>query len=680
MFTALINKANKEQEDKIEEERKEKERQNAEDMVAKMHEDSGESSESQKEETDKENTEEKSSDATAMDEDDEQTKDIVTRSKTGSLTPRTYNVDDLRKRNSTTLNDSLLEKDDSRMTRLKSSQLANGTYLFKLGMENTFKSYVNQFTTNVIALNKPQRNEERDKKRHLSHKFSLTTASEFKWVGALNGNKLLLTNTLRQTIIQLEQSLPSPFMHPNWQLLRKPWLTIVTGCQKPKDFARALVVLQACIKPVVFATVWHEQLGHIKLGRITATEREERKKIEKREKKEREEEEERNRMIITGYVKYTMSFKHQLWKQKGEEYRIHGRWGWLWMRTPRNFKHVNCNELGLNGKPSKMMVQVKGENGNKVLALEPCMYEYLVKSVRNNDVKEEEREEENVPDVIKNLEIVSVVKEFEEIDVMKALNAPGRLMYPKIAKKSKLDDLLARRVHLKVLEERRIAQKTDDRKEDEESTEVDVEDEANDGFDRQLTNMLTGKITIQNNTTPQTPQTAANKEMLNNIAKKIHSLRTAYTNVSKLAKDFHCYSRGCNSGAATCIEITCYSPLCLQRIRVRRELLTQLRRANVAANTSNLKLPNLQQAKRVSILEQTLKAPQSGQLPLGKEDEKQSDENICKGLVDALNAAPIAAEDLKGIYVPKKVEEVKKEEEVKEDVEMKEEVKKEEQQ
>jgi nucleosome-remodeling factor subunit BPTF len=59
--------------------------------------------------------------------------------------------------------------------------------MFKLGMENGFKNYVNQYSTNIGALNKLQRNEERDKKRHLSHKFSLTQASEFKWIGSLYG-------------------------------------------------------------------------------------------------------------------------------------------------------------------------------------------------------------------------------------------------------------------------------------------------------------------------------------------------------------------------------------------------------------------------------------------------------------------------------------------------------------
>lgn len=433
-------------EEKLEEERKEKERQAAEDMVAKMHEECSNS----------EMEQEKGSEAVSsttidtttststttmvmtttengvtastttvtntttnvvkatmdaqndlknddlqdledeLDPEKKKEKDILTRSKTGSLTPRTFNIEDLRRKTSALLNREDPDKKDkdltdtSRMTRLKSSQMANGTYLYKLGLDNQFKSYVNQYTTNPIALNKPQRNEERDKKRHLSHKFSLTTASEFKWVGSVNGSRVFLLNTVRQTILQLEQAIQTPFMHPNWHIIRKPWLSAVGACQQPKDFARAMIVLQACIKPVVFANVWHEQLGHSKLSRITAAEREERKKLEKREKKEREEEEERNRMMITGYVKYTMGFKHQLWKQKGEEYRIHGRWGWLWLSSTRNLKSESCLQKGLAAGPHLHMVQVRDNVGLKILAVDKSTYTYLNKKFEKDDASQPE--------------------------------------------------------------------------------------------------------------------------------------------------------------------------------------------------------------------------------------------------------------------------------------------------
>jgi len=136
---------------------------------------------------------------------------------------------------------------NTRVTRQKAHQIASGTHLFKLGMDNNFKSYVNQYSANLIALNKTQRNEERDKKRHLSHKFSLTQASEFKWVGSLTGTRALLVSTLRQTILQLESNIQASFMHTNWPLLRKPWTTAVGSCVNPRDFARTLIVLlRAC--------------------------------------------------------------------------------------------------------------------------------------------------------------------------------------------------------------------------------------------------------------------------------------------------------------------------------------------------------------------------------------------------------------------------------------------------
>ncbi|VEN57753.1 unnamed protein product [Callosobruchus maculatus] len=683
---AAILKKRKEDEEKLEQERREKERQNAEDMVARMHEDPPiettddvpmvvENTEEvitsdtieTKPDQPNEQSDNAQKNAETAEEEGDKNKEVVTRSKTGALTQRSnFSIEEARRRN-VILTREDVDRDESRMTRLKSSQIASGTYLFKLGMENTFKVYINQFTTNVIALNKPQRNEERDKKRHLSHKFSLTPASEFKWVGAVSGTRTLLINTLRHTILQLEQQVPSPFMHPNWQLLRKHWLSVVGSCQQPKDFAKVLVVLQACIKPVVFANVWHEQLGHIRLARITATEREERKKIEKREKKEREEEEERNKMIISGYVKYTMPFKHQLWKQKGEEYRIHGRWGWLWIRTPRNFKHSDCRELGLSGPPQKIMVQIKDPNGNKMAALDSNMFKFLMSKIKGENLKPEDVEK--IPDVLKNIEIVPPVTHVEEINVTKALLTPGRMLYPKVAKKSKLDNLLARRVQLKILEERKIAQSKTDEVKEEETVEVEGEEDQNtDGLEKQLNNMMTGKVTLPNNTTQQS---ISNREVLNTIAKRIHTLRTQYTAIARLAKDFQCYVKGCNSGAGNNIDNTCYSPLCMQRVKVRRDLLGLLRKANVATNSSAkvTAQTNTTPVKKPSILEQTLKSPQ---IPLAAREKEVKDstipptkESICKDLVNAVLKAP-KLEDDNSVYVPMKISDVK--EEVKDDL------------
>gem|GEM_PF-6164528 len=54
--------------------------------------------------------------------------------------------------------------------------------------------------------------------------------------------------------------------------------------------------------------------------------------------------------------------------------------------------------------------------------------------------------------------VFSPIIEFEEININKALTTTGRLHYPKVAKKTKIDDFLARRTHLKFLEERKLLQ------------------------------------------------------------------------------------------------------------------------------------------------------------------------------------------------------------------------------
>lgn len=242
------------------------------------------------------------------------------------------------------------------------------------------------------------------------------------------------------------------------------------------------------------------------------------------------------------------------------------------------------------------------------------------------------------------------------MDISKALTTPGRLLYPKIAKKSRLDEFLGRRNHLKLMEERKIAQqvKTEEPNNEEENTDVENEEvdlEGDGGLEKQLNNMMCGKVTAPLNTAMQ----GVNREMLNSIAKKIQSLRLHYTSISKLGQNFQCYSKGCNTNSST-LTTSCYSPLCLQRNKVRRELLVLLKKANVHANASGLtKIPNLLTPpnKKPSILEQKLTEPQKPQISKSIPNEA----NFCKDFASAVSTAPNCNnEDLKSIYIPKKVE------------------------
>ncbi|XP_033215194.1 nucleosome-remodeling factor subunit NURF301 isoform X2 [Belonocnema kinseyi] len=645
---------------------------------------------------------------------------IVTRSKTGSLTPRTFNMDDLKRKSKEEQEklDRLKDEGDStRLTRQKAHQIATGTHLFKLGMDNNFKSYVNQYTTNVISLNKPQRNEERDKKRHLSHKFSLTPLSEFKWIGSLTGTRALLVSTLRQTILQLESSIQAPFMHTNWPLLRKPWTTAVGTCVNPRDFARALIVLQACIKPVVFANVWNEQLGHVKLKRVTALEREEKKRLDKKEKKEKEDEEERNRLTYN-FVKYTLGLKHQIWKQKGEEYRVHGQWGWLWISASRRYKAA-VNKPGLKAGPQKIMVQIRDQDGIKILALDPPTYEFLVKEyckpketkeiaevkeevkeeIKEEEVKEEskvkrslrnkkelkdqkkdvidpkEKEEEDLKEnettdqkdvkeeevkdekdekmevdqkqeskmnlaFLAGMKIEKVfepIESFEEIDIMKALTTPGRLHYPKIAKKCRIDDFLARRTHLKLLEERRVlqAEKTKEinQKNTQEGEEGDNNEESDTDGTEMFQNILAGKP-MNKTLSPYA------REMMTVVGKRIQQVRVQYANIMRLGKSGRCYSKFCNMmtqpgktvPAAQHLTASCYSPLCLQKARLKRELLILMRKASALNNNQ---LPTI------------TKTGEQGEKNAVKVEGEESKDAIRKDLESAVALATHCSEEVK---------------------------------
>ncbi|XP_018403305.1 PREDICTED: nucleosome-remodeling factor subunit NURF301-like isoform X2 [Cyphomyrmex costatus] len=730
-----IQKERQEKQEKEEEERKEKQRQEAEEMIRKMHENTdaldertaviteqsetkisgdestpavqvpevvGETVEVDAEVSNMTNTDKtiKTSTSTSSSEDvDEDTlegeekvgKDgkkhtIVTRSKTGSLQPRTFNMDDIKRRSMAPLSKEEQEKLDkslkdsesdgnTRVTRQKAHQIASGTHLFKLGMDNNFKSYVNQYSTNPIALNKTQRNEERDKKRHLSHKFSLTQASEFKWVGSLTGTRALLVSTLRQTILQLESNIQASFMHINWPLLRKPWTTAVGSCVNPRDFARTLIVLQACIKSVVFASVWHDQLGHVKLQRVTALEREEKKRQDKKEKKEKEDEEERNRLF--NFVKYTLGLKHQVWKQKGEEYRVHGQGGWLWVSSRRRHRVSDMTKMGLRAGPQKIMVQIKDQNVLKILAVDPSTYEFLIKEycpskIENGIVKQEIKEEgvengtikqecdmenikkepttdsktngvdasplvklesQSVKQETKNLSILTGMKiekvftpitEFEEININKALTTSGRLYYPKVAKKTKIDDFLARRTHLKFLEERKLSQsakvkeanQTPNQKGgDGDSLEVDMENHeenndtdgtvgaGGDGPLQDLSSTPASKQQQQTNKTAAITVSPSSKEMLTTITKRIQQVRLQYSAALKLCKNNGCYSRYCNMNITknNAVQIitpnsidTCYSPLCMRKTRLKRDLIVLLRKANALNNNQSSSLSSPQ--------------------------------------------------------------------------------------
>ena len=461
------------------------------------------------------------------------------------------------------------KNDQTHLTRSRSNQISNGTYFFKLGMENAHKEYFNQFTTNPLALNKPQKNEERDKKRHLSHKFSLTEASAFKWGGLLNGTQNSLIAVFKQTLLTFESSITTTFMHCNWTKLRKAWINAVAAATTPHDFMNVLMTLQSCFKNVIYANVWHEQLGHIHLYRITSNEREERKKIEKREKRE-ESEEERNRLAYN-YVKYSLGLRHQVWKQKGEEYRIHGQWGWLWSSKGRK-NHFR------NDPPNKRLhcvnVVIKLEDKVKVVSLKRQAFENL------ESVLEYSRKNEGD---LKDIEVeTNLEKTFETVDVSEALKSKIRVVYPKVGKRSILDELLERREKLR-------------------DEELKVKEPANEGVPEIPENVIPVPDSVSSAKKKPTGSTVCVQKLLQDITDskarlnqkpknsdvtekciRVHKLMTELQSLTKTLKLHRCFSEECRNATdapsivSSAKATKCFSALCLKEIQIKTEISTMI--------------------------------------------------------------------------------------------------------
>lgn len=517
---------------------------------------------------------------------------------------------------STTVPPEIDKNDQTHLTRSRTNQISSGTFYFKLGMENLHKEYMNQFATNTLALNKPQKNEERDKKRHLSHKFSLTDASTFKWGGLLNGTEHSLIAVFKQTLLTFESSLCASYMHCNWPKLRKVWLNAVAASTTPQDFLKVLITLQTCMKSVVYANVWHEQLGHIHLYRITSAEREERKKIEKREKRE-ENEEERNRLAYN-YVKYSLGLKHQVWKQKGEEYRIHGQWGWLWCSRSRR-KHPILNKLRTKRVQCvNVVVKRKEDDVQKVISLKRQAFEnfdtaidFAKKYSSEKEVAEEEGVESKVKkcDTIKEVVVENVLqKSFDSLDISESLKIKTRLIYPKVAKKSFLDDFLERREKLRDLE-LKVENETPEIPENVIPTVNSENAKKKPSGSTVCVYKMIQDIT--DNKLRLAPQKSKSSEVIEKCL-KIQSLQGELSEVLKTLKIHPCFSEKCRNSSVIPSLLTasdktkCFSVLCVKESQLKYKivsLIQQLRDKFTGTGKKGILHQKLAEAKNNDLLD-----------------------------------------------------------------------------
>jgi hypothetical protein len=335
--------------------------------------------------------------------------------------------------------------------------------IYKLGMESNYRLYQNQYSVNPLTMNKHQHNQERDRKNILGRRFLV--AHDFSWKGNLFSNLDILAKNISNTIMYIESTIPVPLMHHLWPKYRDKWLKKLQNSKNIIDYAKCLLELEASMKPVLFVGAWKDGTGYLKLHRETLQEREEHKKKEETQFKRRPV----MSLDETSYLPqqqirvahFTKGIKHQVFKQKGEEYRLTGAGGWYWFHKARR----SHSKFEINKKI----------NGSKL----------IMKNLLLNNLKDKKCienilvEEDNIPDADQpwfnnSLHPYLQVFNIETIDISE--NLVTHELYPKeTGRKSKfLDNLLEKR--LQVYEEKKCANELLMKKLEDKLIDIEIEE------------------------------------------------------------------------------------------------------------------------------------------------------------------------------------------------------------
>lgn len=258
-------------------------------------------------------------------------------------------------------------------------------------------------------------------------------------------------------------------------------------------------------------------------------------------------------------------------------------------------------------------MRIKKDNADRIITIDPKTYAFLQQCKEGIS----KGQEFGYISEYKDIEFPQINEEFDYIDVSKALKSVGRLYYPKIARKSKLDGMLAHREKLYELE----LQSTKIKEDNEES--VLPPEPSTSSFpaekskhhpsllEKQILRLASLNKSNGANSTNATTNENVNMELVNALAKKITQAREKFSSLNRFAKSYKCYTRECNINSNAVSQIsqcTCYSPLCLQKARAKKELLVHLRKAHTVGNGSKDTVQAIMGAvkKPVSILESKL--------------------------------------------------------------------------
>uniref|UniRef100_A0A914HJP6 DDT domain-containing protein n=1 Tax=Globodera rostochiensis TaxID=31243 RepID=A0A914HJP6_GLORO len=229
---------------------------------------------------------------------------------------------------------------------------------FRLGFsDGAYLQYVNHYAVNPdLCRSQASRKAERDKRKYLSSRFSLTDQGEFSWhlpKGRVDhyGTAEDVLRCVRLSLRLLVERIPDALMHRRWVLdAEKANFRKQLDTANDIDSLRHLIMLyEAAIRRPVFLPVWWQSLAATRFNRITSELRERRQLLDNVRKKEEKALQTAAESHASGtaaasgvvWVRYSLYGgvppRHQLWRtMKDEQYRVNGLGalgGWLWVSS-----------------------------------------------------------------------------------------------------------------------------------------------------------------------------------------------------------------------------------------------------------------------------------------------------------------------------------------------------------
>ncbi|KAI1720070.1 DDT domain-containing protein [Ditylenchus destructor] len=257
---------------------------------------------------------------------------------------------------------------------------------YRLGFsDGEYRDYINQYSVNDFAKSPYMRAKERDKRKYMSSRFSLMDEGEFSWTcpkgKSYFAGEADVVAIIQTSLKRLMDKIPDELMHRLWignGRIKDRFLQDIHNSKDFKSLRMTLLQYEKAVRKPVFSSVWWSSLGHTKLIRTTAEERERKQKLDALKKRD-----ERALMIADPltepdivWVKYSRLGgppKHNLWRMKDEQYRVNGRealGGWIWFSSALHRKFVDPPMKPKRGIMHKIVIENPSLADKRALRLE----------------------------------------------------------------------------------------------------------------------------------------------------------------------------------------------------------------------------------------------------------------------------------------------------------------------